>query len=126
VLTTLTLLGVIYTASVSGGYGLEDSVAAGGPLLTILFLCLLPFLWGIPVSMCVAELACSVPSNAGPIMWVNVSFKPVITCMTVFWTMMLNWVDNSLYPTLFGDYLAAVIDMSDMNKAIVKVKLRGM
>lgn len=54
VLTTLTLLGVIYTASISGGYGLEDSVSAGGPLLSIIFLCLIPFVWGIPVSMCVA------------------------------------------------------------------------
>jgi amino acid transporter len=121
VLTTLTLMGVIYTASISGGYGLEDSVRAGGPFMTILFLCLIPFVWGIPVSMCVAELACAVPSNAGPIMWVNVSFKPWFTFTTVLWTMMLNFVDNSLYPTLFADYYSNVFGFGKVGIALMKV-----
>ena len=121
VLTTLTLMGVIYTASISGGYGLEDSVRAGGPFLTIVVLCMIPFVWGIPVSLCVAELACAVPSNAGPIMWVNVAFKPWLTFTTVLWTMMLNFVDNSLYPTLFADYYAHVFTLSSTGKALLKV-----
>lgn len=121
VLTTLTLLGVIYTASISGGYGLEDSVSAGGPLLTIVFLCLIPFVWGIPVSQCVAELACAIPSNAGPIMWVNVTFAPWFTFSTVLWTAMLNFVDNSLYPTVFADYCATLLDLGWYEKAALKI-----
>lgn len=120
-LTTLTLLGVIYTASISGGYGLESSVKAGGPFLTLLFLCLIPFVWGIPVSLCVAELSCAIPSNAGPIMWVNVTFKPWFTFSTVLWTMMLNFVDNSLYPTVFADYCATLFALSPLSKALVKI-----
>lgn len=121
VLTTLTLLGVIYTASISGGYGLEDSVSAGGPLLTIGLLLLIPFLWGIPVSMCVAELSCAIPSNAGPIMWVNCSFHPWVTFMTVLWTAFLNAVDNSLYPAVFADYCATFFSLTLIQKALLKV-----
>ena len=120
-LTTLTLLGVIYTASISGGYGLESSVKAGGPFLTLVFLCAIPFVWGIPVSLCVAELSCAIPSNAGPIMWANVSFAPWFTFATVLWTMMLNFVDNSLYPTVFADYCATLFHLSPIAKALTKV-----
>ncbi|KPA86540.1 putative amino acid permease [Leptomonas pyrrhocoris] len=121
VLTTLTLLGVIYTASISGGYGLEDSVSAGGPLLSILFLCLIPFVWGIPVSLCVAELSCSIPSNAGPIMWVNCSFPPWVTFTTVLWTAFLNSVDNSLYPAVFADYCATLFHLGWVEKSLLKI-----
>ena len=121
VLSTFALLGVIYTASISGGYGLEDSVKAGGPLLTIFFLCLIPFVWGIPVSLCVAELACAIPSNAGPIMWVNVTFAPWFTFCTVLWTAMLNFVDNSLYPTVFADYCGTLFELTEWQKALLKI-----
>lgn len=121
VLTTLTLLGVIYTASISGGYGLEDSVRAGGPLLTILFLVAIPFVWGIPVSLCVAELSCAIPSNAGPIMWVNCSFPPWLTFAAVQWTSIFNFVDNSLYPSVFADYCATLFSLSTLLKSIVKI-----
>ncbi|RNF09630.1 putative amino acid permease [Trypanosoma conorhini] len=124
-LTTLTLLGVIYTASISGGYGLEESVSAGGPLLTIIFLCIIPFLWGIPVSLCVAELSCAIPSNAGPIMWVNVSFPPWFTFCTVIWTAFLNFVDNSLYPAVLADYCATLLHLNFLEKSLVKVVFLG-
>ncbi|XQJ31375.1 amino acid permease, putative [Leishmania guyanensis] len=121
VLTTLTLLGVIYTASISGGYGLEESVRAGGPLLSILFLCLIPFVWGIPVSLCVAELSCAIPSNAGPIMWVNCAFPSWMTFMTVLWTTFLNFVDNSLYPAVFADYCTTLFHLGWVESALLKI-----
>ncbi|KAG5492327.1 hypothetical protein GH5_01244 [Leishmania sp. Ghana 2012 LV757] len=121
VLTTVTLLGVIYTASISGGYGLEESVSAGGPLLSIVFLCLIPFIWGIPVSLCVAELSCAIPSNAGPIMWVNCAFPSWVTFTAVLWTAFLNLVDNSLYPTVFADYCTALFHLGWLEGAFLKI-----
>eukprot|EP00796_Vickermania_ingenoplastis_P006143 gene6143-4422_t len=121
VLTTLTLLGVIYTASISGGYGLEDSIAAGGPLLTIIFLIGIPFVWGIPVSLCVAELSCAIPSNAGPIMWVNCSFPSWVTFAAVQWTAIFNIIDNSLYPSVFADYCATLFSLTPLVQNLVKV-----
>ncbi|KAG5467027.1 hypothetical protein LSCM1_01206 [Leishmania martiniquensis] len=121
VLTTLTLLGVIYTASISGGYGLEESVSAGGPLLSIVFLCLIPFIWGIPVSLCVAELSCAISSNAGPIMWVNCAFPSWVTFTAVLWTAFLNSVDNSLYPTVLADYCTALFHLGWLGGAFLKI-----
>ncbi|KAG8341675.1 putative Amino acid permease [Trypanosoma vivax] len=120
-LTLLTLLGVSYTACISGGYGLEESVSAGGPLLTIVFLCIIPILWGVPVSLCVAELSCAIRSNAGPIMWVNVAFQPWFCFCTVICTAVLNFVDNSLYPTVLADYMAKLWDLNFAEKSALKV-----
>ncbi|CCW61369.1 unnamed protein product [Phytomonas sp. EM1] len=121
VLTTLTLFGVMYASTISGGYGMEDSVRAGGPLLSIVFLCLIPFAWGIPVSLCVAELSCAIPSNAGPAMWVNCAFPSWVTFTTVIWTTFLSTVDNSLYPAILADYCTVLFDFDWIAKIFVKI-----
>lgn len=120
-LTTFTLAAVIYASSISGGYGLEGSIQAGGPMLTIVFLFLIPFLWGLPISYCVAELACCIPSNAGVLMWVHCAFRPWVTLCTVMWTVLLIFVDNSIYPTLFADYCAVFLSIGPWTKIFVKI-----
>eukprot|EP01065_Artemidia_motanka_P026721 TRINITY_DN31982_c0_g1_i1.p1 TRINITY_DN31982_c0_g1~~TRINITY_DN31982_c0_g1_i1.p1 ORF type:complete len:532 (+),score=171.35 TRINITY_DN31982_c0_g1_i1:54-1598(+) len=114
------LLGVLFVAVIGGAYGLEDCVRTGGPLVTIIFLCVLPWLWGLPTALCVAELGSAVPSNAGVDMWINIAFPPWFTCMSLCWTFFINRVDNSLYPNLFVDYLAQIVDLAGWHKALLK------
>lgn len=45
--------------------------AGGGPLLCLTGLVVLPWVWGIPTALGVAELATSMPSNGGVLVWVN-------------------------------------------------------
>lgn len=119
-LGVLTLLGVMYTASISGGYGLEAAVAAAGPFLTVLSLIVIPLCWGIPTALSIAELACAIPSNAGPAMWVNVAFTPLVTGTVVMISVLLNFVDNSMYPTVYADYCAQMFGLKPLEEALVK------
>jgi amino acid transporter len=115
------LLAVLYSASISGSYGLEAAVSAGGPLLTVLSLLIIPVFWGLPTALCVAELSCAIPSNAGPTMWVNVAFSTVFTGAVTYVTLFLNFVDNSLYPTVFADYCRTVFHLDVFDTQMLKV-----
>eukprot|EP00759_Apiculatamorpha_spiralis_P042256 PhF_6_TR40444/c0_g1_i2/m.60383 len=120
-LSTLQLAAVTFLISIGGSYGLEGCILYAGPLITTIFITVLPWLWCIPTTMCVAELACSVPSNGGPIMWVNVAY-PVWVCFTVvMWSLMLQFVDNALYPNLAADYTQELFPaVTESTKMLIK------
>ncbi|XP_074592330.1 putative polyamine transporter At1g31830 [Curcuma longa] len=91
---------------VSGGpFGIEDSVRAAGPLLTILGFLVFPFIWSIPEALITAEMGTMFPENGGYVVWVSSALGP-------FWGFQQGWmkwlsgvIDNALYPVLFLDYL---------------------
>ncbi|PKU68039.1 putative polyamine transporter [Dendrobium catenatum] len=95
---------------VSGGpFGIEDSVHAAGPLLSILGFLILPLIWSIPEALITAELGTMFPENGGYVLWVSSSLGP-------FWGFQQGWmkwlsgvIDNALYPVLFLDYLKSGI-----------------
>eukprot|EP00760_Papus_ankaliazontas_P035600 PhM_4_TR7926/c3_g1_i2/m.41279 len=122
-LSTVQLAGVAFLIAIGGGYGLEGCVQYAGPLLTIAFTVILPWVWCLPTTLCVAELACSIPSNGGPIMWVNVAFPNWFTLMVVQWSLMLQFVDNALYPTLGADYVATVFHLSSFGRSAIKATI---
>ena len=74
----------------------------------ILGLLILPWIWGVPTALGVAELATAMPSNGGVLIWINCAFSSSITCTTAASTMFMNVVDNAIYPNLFVDYLLEV------------------
>ncbi|ESL06520.1 amino acid permease [Trypanosoma rangeli SC58] len=59
-------------------------------------------------------------------MWVNVSFPPWFTFCMVIWTAFLNFVDNSLYPTVLADYCATLLKLNFFEKSLVKVFFMGL
>lgn len=95
---------------VSGGpFGIEDSVRAAGPLLSILGFLILPLIWSIPEALVTAELGTMFPENGGYVLWVSSALGP-------FWGFQQGWmkwlsgvIDNALYPVLFLDYLKSGI-----------------
>eukprot|EP01012_Entosiphon_sulcatum_P033459 TRINITY_DN42352_c0_g1_i1.p1 TRINITY_DN42352_c0_g1~~TRINITY_DN42352_c0_g1_i1.p1 ORF type:complete len:492 (+),score=56.49 TRINITY_DN42352_c0_g1_i1:22-1476(+) len=105
------LMAVMYMMVCCGAYATEEMVQSGaGPFVPLLLLLVLPFIWGLPVALGVAELATSIQSNAGTLMWVNVSFSPVATTAISLWTLMLNFTDTAIYPNLFCDYMRELTD----------------
>jgi polyamine:H+ symporter len=120
-LTTITLLGVLYANCIGSGYGFEDSVGSAGPLVTLLFAFFVPWIWCLPTGLAVAELATAVRSNSGVLMWVNVAFHPAVSFLCVIITVFITFVGNASYPTLAAEYIDRLIPIGVFGKALVKL-----
>ena len=81
------------------------------------------FFYKKPPYYSVAELSTALPSNAGPIMWVNCALPPVVTMVVVQFTLILDVVDNSLYPCLFVQYLQQAV--SEEIPATTRMLMQG-
>ena len=94
---------------VSGGpYGLEDIIGDAGYWRALLILAVLPFLWSLPTSLMVGELASSLPDEGGYYVWVH-------RALGRFWGFQEAWLslaasvfDMAIYPTIFVLYLGRV------------------
>lgn len=94
---------------VSGGpYGLEDIVGMAGYGRGLLMLAVVPFLWSLPTSLMVGELASAIPDEGGFYIWVQ-------RAMGRFWGFQEAWLslaasvfDMAIYPTTFVLYLSRV------------------
>ena len=100
------LIGVTFFAVCGGDYGLEDSVGAAGPALTLLGLLLLPWLWSLPIALMTAELSSMIPEAGGYVVWVYRAFGPFWAHQNALWNLVSNAFDNALYPVMFVDYLS--------------------
>lgn len=49
----------------------RESVRVAGPLVAVIALVVLYFVWSVPQAIVAAELSCLFPSNGGPILWVD-------------------------------------------------------
>ena len=99
------LVGVTFFAVCGGDYGLEDSVGAAGPALTLTGLLILPWVWSLPIALMTAELGSMIPEAGGYVMWINRAFGPGAAHMNALWNLVSNTFDNALYPVMFVDYL---------------------
>ncbi|XP_043714018.1 probable polyamine transporter At3g19553 [Telopea speciosissima] len=104
-LTLLPLIALIFYEVSGGPFGVEDSVRAGGPLLSLLGFLVFPLFWSIPEALITAELATSFPENGGYVLWVSAAFGPFWGFQEGFWKWFSGVMDNALYPVLFLDYL---------------------
>ncbi len=94
---------------VSGGpYGLEDIIGKAGYGRALLILVVLPFVWSLPTSLMVGELASSLPDEGGYYVWVH-------RALGRFWGFQEAWLslaasvfDMAIYPTIFVLYLGRV------------------
>jgi len=94
---------------VSGGpYGLEEVIAGRGYSGAVWLLALLPFVWSLPVALCVGELAAALPATGGYYVWVRRALGP-------FWGLQAAWVflsftivDLAIYPAMFVAYLSQI------------------
>ncbi|MBI2206922.1 MAG: APC family permease [Candidatus Rokubacteria bacterium] len=99
-------LAAIVFFNVSGGpYGIEDTVPAFGPGLTLLLLVVTPFIWSLPVALVMSELAAAMPDEGGYITWVRRAFGPFWSFQVGWWSWIDSFVDVAVYPALFVEYL---------------------
>src|SRR5579875_4178424 len=91
---------------VSGGpYGLEDIIGKAGYWRGLVMLAVIPFIWSLPTSLMVGELASAIPAEGGYYVWVR-------RAMGRFWGFQEAWLslaasvfDMAIYPVIFVLYL---------------------
>lgn len=101
----LSVIALIYASGCGGPYGTEDYIAQTGPGLMILLLFVTPWLWGVPMALATAELACMRPVEGGYYRWVREIFGEFWGFQVGGWTIIASFLDNALYPVLFGKAL---------------------
>jgi amino acid transporter len=102
----LVSLAAIVFFNVSGGpYGVEDAISSFGPGLALTLLVITPFVWSLPVSLAMAELAAAMPDEGGYVTWVRRAFGPFWAFQVGWWSWIDSFVDVAVYPALFVEYL---------------------
>ena len=107
-LRLLPLIGATYFMVSGGPYGLEDIIGKAGYLRALLILALVPFVWSLPTSLMVGELASALPDEGGYYVWVR-------RALGRFWGFQEAWLslaasvfDMALYPVTFVAYLGRI------------------
>ena len=105
-LRIIPLIAATYFMVSGGPYGIEDILGGAGFAKAILILVLLPFIWSLPTTLMIGELASSIPAEGGFYVWVRRALGP-------FWGYQEGWLslaasvfDMAIYPTIFVSYLA--------------------
>ena len=98
-------LAAIVFFNVSGGpYGVEDAVSSFGPGLALTLLVVTPFLWSLPVSLTMAELAAAMPDEGGYVTWTRRAFGPFWSFQVGWWSWIDSFIDVAVYPALAVEY----------------------
>jgi amino acid transporter len=100
------LIGATYFMVAGGPYGLEDIIGMAGYGRALLMLAIVPFIWSLPTSFMVGELASAIPDEGGYYVWVR-------RALGRFWGFQEAWLslaasvfDMAIYPTIFVLYLS--------------------
>lgn len=102
----LTSLVAATSFMVSGGpYGIEDILGGAGYLGGLLILLVLPFVWTLPTTLMIGELASALPEEGGFYIWVQRALGPFWGYQEAWLSLAASVFDMAIYPTLFTLYL---------------------
>ncbi len=91
---------------VSGGpYGIEDILGGAGYGGALLILLTLPFIWTLPTTLMIGELASALPHEGGFYVWVRRALGPFWGFQEAWLSLTASVFDMAIYPTLFTLYL---------------------
>ena len=91
---------------VSGGpYGIEDILGGAGYRGALLILLILPFVWTLPITLMIGELASALPEEGGFYVWVRRALGPFWGFQEAWLSLSASIFDMAIYPTLFTLYL---------------------
>lgn len=107
-----TVVFMIFCLVAAGCYGIEEMIPECGPGLTIVMLCVLPFVWGLPFGLVASELGSVRPQEGGYYKWVQEALGEFWGFQAGWWRTISIYIDNTSYVILAGGYAATVWDMS--------------
>lgn len=100
------LVALTFFCVAGGPYGIEDAVGAAGPMLALVGLLLIPWLWSLPTALMTAELSSALPEDGGYVVWVHRAFGRFWAFQEGWWSWLYSFADIALYPVMFVDYLS--------------------
>jgi amino acid transporter len=116
------LVALTFFLVAGGAYGLEDAVGAAGPMLALLALLIVPWLWSFPTALMTAELSAAMPDDGGYVVWVERAFGRFWGFQEGWLSWLCSFADNALYPVMFVDYLAYLSgDMTPLDRWLTGV-----
>ena len=116
---------MIYAMACSGAYGIEDMIPAAGPGMTVLMLCVIPFLWAVPNALVSAELGSAIPEEGGNYVWVKRAFGEFWCFQSAFGRILSNYIGVPAYPVLAGNYVGTMLGWNDTSIYLFKLLLIG-
>src|SRR5512132_2094702 len=118
------LVAVTFFCVAGGAYGLEDGVSAAGPLVMLVGIAILPWIWSLPTALMTAELSTAMPEDGGYVIWVDKAFGRFWAFQEGWLSWLCSFADNALYPVMFVDYLAYLRgDMSALERWLIGTAL---
>lgn len=118
------LVALTFFCVAGGAYGFEDAVGAAGPMVALLALMVLPWLWSFPTALMTAELSTAMPEDGGYVIWVERAFGRFWGFQEGWWSWLCSFADNALYPVMFVDYLSYLRgDMPPLERLVIGVVL---
>ena len=114
---------MIYAMSCAGAFGIEDMIPLAGPGMTILMLCVIPFIWAIPVALISAELGSALPVEGGAYVWVKRAFGEFWGFQNGFARILSAYVGVPVYIVLAGDYIGTLMEWSSTETYLAKLVL---
>jgi len=104
----LPLIAATYFMVSGGPYGLEDIIGKAGYGRALLLLTLVPFVWSLPTSLMVGELASAVPEEGGYYRWVRRALGGFWGFQEAWLSMAASVFDMAIYPVIFVLYLGRI------------------
>lgn len=115
-----TVMFMIFCLVAAGCFGIEEMIPECGPGLTIVMLCVLPFVWGLPFGLVASELGSVRPQTGGYYKWVQEAFGEFWAFQSGWWRTISIYIDNTLYVILAGGYAASQWDLGTIPEFILK------
>jgi amino acid transporter len=105
-LSSVGLIFMVFFAVSGGAFGLEDGLGKGYPLIFLITLLVVPWIWCLPNALMSAELTSAMPENGGYLLWIDKSFGRFWAVQAGWWNVWYGILNNALLPIMFVDYLA--------------------
>ncbi len=104
----LPLIAATYFMVAGGPYGLEDIIGKAGYWRALLLLIAIPFVWSLPTSLMVGELASALPEEGGYYCWVRRGLGGFWGFQEAWLSMAASVFDMAIYPVIFVLYLGRI------------------
>ena len=101
----LPLVAAAYFMVSGGPYAIEDILGGAGYIRALAILLILPFLWSLPTTLMIGELASALPAEGGFYVWVRRALGPFWGYQEAWLSLTASIFDMAIYPAFFVLYL---------------------